>query len=60
MLVWRRQQGKSNTATAFVKNRDFWVDEILPKYTGQIVPPTPVDAEHPLFLMHTRHSGTDR
>jgi acetyl-CoA synthetase len=56
VLVWRRQAGKSATATAFVKGRDFWVDEILPKYLGKIVPPTAVDAEHPLFLMYTSGS----
>ncbi|MFZ3340318.1 MAG: acetate--CoA ligase [Terriglobales bacterium] len=56
VLVWRRQPGKSATAAPFVKGRDFWVDEILPEYLGQIVPPVPVDAEHPLFLMYTSGS----
>jgi acetyl-CoA synthetase len=56
VLVWRRHAGKSATASAFVKGRDCWVDEILPKYSGQIVPPNPVEAEHPLFLMYTSGS----
>ena len=56
VLVWRRQQGKSATATAFVKGRDFWVDEVLPNYSGEIVAPVSVDAEHPLFLMYTSGS----
>jgi acetyl-CoA synthetase len=56
VLVWRRQQGKSATASAFVKGRDFWVDEILPNYSGEIVAPVSVDAEHPLFLMYTSGS----
>jgi acetyl-CoA synthetase len=56
VLVWRRQPGKSATAAPFAKGRDFWVDEILPKYLGQIVPPVSVDAEHPLFLMYTSGS----
>src|ERR1700733_9963254 len=56
VLVWRRQPGKSATAAPFAKGRDFWVDEILPKYLGQIVPPVSVDSEHPLFLMYTSGS----
>ncbi len=56
VLVWRRHQGKSASASPFVKGRDFWVDEILPNYFGQIVPPVMVDAEHPLFLMYTSGS----
>ena len=54
--MWRRQPGKSATAAPFVKGRDFWVDEVLPKYLGQIVTPVSVDAEHPLFLMYTSGS----
>ncbi|MGA9354762.1 MAG: acetate--CoA ligase [Terriglobales bacterium] len=56
VLVWRRQAGKSATSSPFVKGRDFWVDEILPKYALQIVPPVSVEAEHPLFLMYTSGS----
>jgi acetyl-CoA synthetase len=56
VLVWRRQPGKSATAAPFVKGRDFWVDEILTKYLGQVVPPVSLDAEHPLFLMYTSGS----
>ena len=56
VLVWRRQQGKSATASPFVKGRDFWVDEIIPNYSGEIVAPVSVDAEHPLFLMYTSGS----
>ncbi|MFZ1919483.1 MAG: acetate--CoA ligase [Terriglobales bacterium] len=56
VLVWRRQPGKSATTSPFVKGRDFWVDEVLPNYAGQIVAPEPVEAEHPLFLMYTSGS----
>ena len=56
VLVWRRQPGKSATATPFVQHRDYWVDELLPNYAGEIVPPESVDAEHPLFLMYTSGS----
>ena len=56
VLVWRRHAGQSATATPFVKGRDFWVDEILPNYSGEIVPPVSMDAEAPLFLMYTSGS----
>ena len=56
VLVWRRQPGKSATNTKFVQHRDFWVDEVLPNYSGEIVEPVSVDAEHPLFLMYTSGS----
>src|SRR5450432_1299145 len=56
VLVWRRQAGKYHSAKEMVKNRDFFVDEVLNKYHGQIVPPVPVPSEAPLFLMYT--SGT--
>ncbi|HXW15861.1 MAG TPA: acetate--CoA ligase [Terriglobia bacterium] len=56
VLVWRRQPGQSATAAPFVKGRDYWVDEILPNYSGEVVAPLSVDAEHPLFLMYTSGS----
>jgi acetyl-CoA synthetase len=39
-----------------VKGRDFWVDEVIPNYSGEIVPPVSMDAEAPLFLMYTSGS----
>jgi acetyl-CoA synthetase len=39
-----------------VQNRDFFVDELLKKYHGQIVEPVSMPSEAPLFLMYT--SGT--
>jgi acetyl-CoA synthetase len=56
VLVWRRHAGKNASASPFVKGRDFFVDEILPNYSGQIVPPVPMDSEAPLFLMYTSGS----
>lgn len=56
VLVWRRQPGKNASTSPFVHGRDYWVDEILPNYSGEIVAPVPVDAEHPLFLMYTSGS----
>src|SRR6266567_2384144 len=56
VLVWRRQQGKYNSKTPMVEGRDFFVDEILKKFTGQKVAPVSMPSEAPLFLMYT--SGT--
>src|SRR5437879_2364248 len=39
-----------------IMGRDFFVDEVLKNYRGQIVEPVSQDAEAPLFLMYT--SGT--
>ena len=36
-LVWRRHPGQNASASPFVEGRDFWVDEILPVYSGEIV-----------------------
>ena len=43
VLVWRRHPGKNASASPFVEGRDFFVDEILPNYSGEIVPPVPMD-----------------
>ena len=56
VLVWRRHSGQNASASPFVKGRDFFVDEMLPKYSGEIVAPVPMDAEAPLFLMYTSGS----
>src|SRR5580658_5754176 len=50
VLVWRRYPGQNASASPFVKGRDVFVDQILPNYSGVIVPPVPMDAEAPLFL----------
>jgi acetyl-CoA synthetase len=39
-----------------VEGRDFFVDELLPEYSGKLVEPVSMPAEAPLFLMYT--SGT--
>ena len=39
-----------------MKGRDFFVDEVLPNYAGELVAPVPMDAEAPLFLMYTSGS----
>jgi acetyl-CoA synthetase len=39
-----------------VKDRDYFVDDLLNDYAGKIVEPVPMPAEDPLFLMYT--SGT--
>jgi acetyl-CoA synthetase len=56
VLVWRREAGKYHSAKPMVQNRDFFVDELLRKYHGQIVEPVSMPSEAPLFLMYT--SGT--
>jgi len=56
VLVWRRYSGKYNSESPMIMKRDYFVDEILKDYRGQIVEPVSMDAEAPLFLMYT--SGT--
>ena len=56
VLVWRRYAGKTSSEAPMVTGRDFFVDEVLKDYPGQIVEPVSQDAEAPLFLMYT--SGT--
>jgi acetyl-CoA synthetase len=56
VLVWRRHPGQYASATPMAEGRDFFVDEIIGKYRGQIVDPVSMPAEAPLFLMYT--SGT--
>jgi acetyl-CoA synthetase len=56
VLVWRREAGKYQSKKPMVDGRDFFVEDLLKKYTAQIVAPVPMPSEAPLFLMYT--SGT--
>jgi acetyl-CoA synthetase len=56
VLVWRRYPGQYSAKTPMVEGRDFFVDEVLADHRGAVVPPVPMPAEAPLFLMYT--SGT--
>jgi acetyl-CoA synthetase len=56
VLVWRRRPGQYQSQTPMAEGRDFFVDEVLPRYAGQAVEPVSMPAEDPLFLMYT--SGT--
>jgi acetyl-CoA synthetase len=56
VLVWRRHAGQYASQSPMVEGRDFFVDEVLPQYRGQVVEPVSMPAEAPLFLMYT--SGT--
>src|SRR5438876_2793501 len=56
VLVWRRRPGQYQSQTPMAEGRDFFVDELLPRYAGQTVEPVSMPAEAPLFLMYT--SGT--
>ena len=56
VLVWRRIRNQYISKTKMIKNRDYFVDELLADYKGKRVDPVQMDAEAPLFLMYT--SGT--
>src|SRR6516165_3122120 len=56
VLVWRRHPGQYGSHTPMVEGRDFFVDEVLGSYHGQLVEPVSLSATDPLFLMYT--SGT--
>ena len=56
VLVWRRIPGEYHSASPMVEGRDYFVDELLGKYSGAGVEPVSLAAEDTLFLMYT--SGT--
>jgi acetyl-CoA synthetase len=56
VLVWRRHPGQYGSQTPMTEGRDFFVDEVLGSYHGQLVEPVSLSATDPLFLMYT--SGT--
>jgi acetyl-CoA synthetase len=56
LLVWRRHRGQYASASPMVNGRDYFLDEALQNFAGQLVDPVSMDAEAPLFLMYT--SGT--
>jgi len=56
VLVWRRHEGQYLSETPMVADRDFFMEDVLQNYKNAIVPPVPMPAEAPLFLMYT--SGT--
>jgi acetyl-CoA synthetase len=56
VLVWRRHDGEYASKTPMTDGRDFFVDEVIADFSGQVVAPVSLPAEAPLFLMYT--SGT--
>jgi acetyl-CoA synthetase len=56
VLVWRRHPGQYGSQTPMTEGRDFFVDEVLGSYHGQLVDPVSLSATDALFLMYT--SGT--
>ncbi len=56
VLVWRRIPGEYHSESPMVEGRDYFVDEVLEKYSGSAVEPVSLAAEDTLFLMYT--SGT--
>ena len=56
VLVWRRRPGEYASDSPMVEGRDFFVDEVMKDYAGDLVEPVSMPAEAPLFLMYS--SGT--
>ena len=56
VLVWQRYPGKPSSQAPMVEGRDFFVNDLLPKYRGQRVEPERMEATEPLFLMYTSGS----
>lgn len=56
VFVWRRYPGKYVSESPMVKDRDYFLNDLLRDYAGARVDPVPMPAEDPLFLMYT--SGT--
>jgi acetyl-CoA synthetase len=56
VLVWRRRHDRNLSTTAMVHGRDYFFDDLLPRFRGVRIEPVSMDAEDPLFLMYT--SGT--
>ena len=56
VLIWQRYPGKCSSPAKLVEGRDVIVNDLLKKYRGKRVEPTPMPGEAPLFLMYT--SGT--
>jgi acetyl-CoA synthetase len=56
VLVWQRYKDKISSGTAMVKDRDYFIDDVLKGNYGARIEPAQLPAEDPLFLMYT--SGT--
>jgi acetyl-CoA synthetase len=56
VLIWQRYAGKYSGKPDIVKDRDYFINEVLKDYYGARVEPERMNAEEPLFLMYT--SGT--
>jgi len=56
VLVFRRVPGEYHSETPMVEGRDYFVDELIPQYSGRSVDPVSMPADGTLFLMYT--SGT--
>jgi acetyl-CoA synthetase len=56
VIVWRRRRGQYLSATPMVQGRDYFVDDLVKKYSGRTIEPVSMDSEAPLFLMYTSGS----
>src|SRR5579859_4544441 len=54
VLVWRRHPGEYHSESPMVDGRDFFIDDLLANYEGQVVEPESMRAEDTLFLMNKR------
>jgi acetyl-CoA synthetase len=55
-VVVVRRVGETVRTVAMKPVRDLWWHDLMAEQDGAVVPPVPVDAEHPLFILYT--SGT--
>jgi acetyl-CoA synthetase len=55
-VVVVRRVGESVRPVEMKAERDLWWNDVLNEHNAEIVPPEPVDSEHPLFILYT--SGT--
>lgn len=56
VLIWRRYPGNYSVSTPAVEGRDYFMDELLQKYSRVEVEPVSMPAEDILFLMYTSGS----
>ncbi len=56
VLVWRRHVGQYASQSPMVEGRDYFVDDVMKEYKGQLVDPVSMRSEDPLFIMYTSGS----
>lgn len=56
VIIWQRYPGQNSSPQALVEGRDFFMNDLLKQYRGQLVKPVSMPAEDVLFLMYTSGS----